>query len=145
MIFYYIIVYWIILAKYFLIGELIRLLLRFSISRIEWHPYDALLQHSKSNIFLFPFQVILKCNINDSSFLFSQVYNMILITVCTYYAIMTRKVDLLKLYNKNIYCIIRMPRIFKIILIDMFACLAKKLFSEEKLKRILNSFYYELN
>ena len=41
------------------------------------------------------FQVILKCNINDSSFLFSQVYNMVLITVCTYYAIMTRKVPAL--------------------------------------------------
>ncbi|XP_040579714.2 LOW QUALITY PROTEIN: metabotropic glutamate receptor-like [Lepeophtheirus salmonis] len=36
--------------------------------------------------------VILKCNVNDSSFLISQIYNMILITICTYYAIMTRKV-----------------------------------------------------
>lgn len=37
-------------------------------------------------------EVILKCNVNDSSFLISQVYNMVLITVCTYYAILTRKV-----------------------------------------------------
>ncbi|XP_023338104.1 metabotropic glutamate receptor, partial [Eurytemora carolleeae] len=37
-------------------------------------------------------QVILKCNINDSSFVISQVYNMLLISVCTVYAIKTRKV-----------------------------------------------------
>jgi len=37
-------------------------------------------------------QVILKCNVKDSSFLISQLYNMILITVCTFYAIRTRKV-----------------------------------------------------
>ena len=36
--------------------------------------------------------MILKCNVNDSSFLVSQVYNMLLICVCTYYAIKTRKV-----------------------------------------------------
>ena len=38
------------------------------------------------------FQVILKCSVNDSSFLISQVYNGVLICVCTYYAIKTRKV-----------------------------------------------------
>ena len=54
-------------------------------------------------------EVILKCNVNDSSFLISQVrtrrekaanfskaafqvYNMLLVTVCTFYAIKTRKV-----------------------------------------------------
>ncbi|KAH8391456.1 hypothetical protein KR215_004293, partial [Drosophila sulfurigaster] len=37
-------------------------------------------------------EVILKCNIQDMSFLFSQMYNMILITICTVYAIKTRKI-----------------------------------------------------
>ncbi|EDW52640.1 GM13020 [Drosophila sechellia] len=37
-------------------------------------------------------EVILKCKIQDMSFLFSQLYNMILITVCTIYAIKTRKI-----------------------------------------------------
>ncbi len=37
-------------------------------------------------------EVILKCNVNDSSFLISQVYNMLLISVCTFYAVKTRKV-----------------------------------------------------
>ncbi|XP_039233107.1 metabotropic glutamate receptor isoform X3 [Drosophila yakuba] len=37
-------------------------------------------------------EVILKCNIQDMSFLFSQLYNMILITICTIYAIKTRKI-----------------------------------------------------
>ncbi len=37
-------------------------------------------------------EVILKCNVDNSSFLISQVYNMLLIAVCTYYAIRTRKV-----------------------------------------------------
>merc|ERR1719410_1224893 len=37
-------------------------------------------------------QVILKCNINDAAFVISQVYSMVLITVCTFYAIKTRKV-----------------------------------------------------
>ena len=44
--------------------------------------------------FPLPFQVILKCNVNDSSFLISQVYNMLLLSVCTFYAIKTRKVCL---------------------------------------------------
>ena len=39
-------------------------------------------------------QVILKCNVNDSSFVISQVYNMVLITICTYYAVLTRKVTM---------------------------------------------------
>ena len=43
-------------------------------------------------LFFICLQVILKCNVNDSSFLISQVYNMVLISVCTYYAVMTRKV-----------------------------------------------------
>lgn len=38
------------------------------------------------------FQVILKCNVNDSSFMISQVYNMVLVSICTYYAVLTRKV-----------------------------------------------------
>lgn len=37
-------------------------------------------------------QVILKCRIKDSSFLVSLVYNMILICICTVYAIKTRKI-----------------------------------------------------
>lgn len=37
-------------------------------------------------------EVILKCNIQDMSFLFSQLYNMILITICTVYAVKTRKI-----------------------------------------------------
>ncbi|XP_037956983.1 metabotropic glutamate receptor-like [Teleopsis dalmanni] len=37
-------------------------------------------------------EVILKCKIQDMSFLFSQLYNMILITICTIYAIKTRKI-----------------------------------------------------
>ncbi|XP_059491291.1 metabotropic glutamate receptor isoform X2 [Neocloeon triangulifer] len=37
-------------------------------------------------------QVILKCKIHDSSFLISQVYNMLLITICTVYAVKTRKI-----------------------------------------------------
>ncbi|KFM79254.1 Metabotropic glutamate receptor, partial [Stegodyphus mimosarum] len=37
-------------------------------------------------------QVILKCSIRDSSFLLSLIYNMILITVCTVYAVKTRKI-----------------------------------------------------
>lgn len=37
-------------------------------------------------------QVILKCKIQDMSFLFSQLYNMILITICTVYAVKTRKI-----------------------------------------------------
>lgn len=37
-------------------------------------------------------QVILKCRIKDSSFLVSLVYNMMLICVCTVYAIKTRKI-----------------------------------------------------
>jgi len=37
-------------------------------------------------------EVILKCNVNDSSFVISQVYNMVLISICTYYAVLTRKV-----------------------------------------------------
>lgn len=37
-------------------------------------------------------QVILKCNIQDMSFLFSQLYNMLLIAICTVYAIKTRKI-----------------------------------------------------
>lgn len=36
--------------------------------------------------------VILKCNIQDKSFLFAQFYNMILVLVCTIYAIKTRKI-----------------------------------------------------
>jgi len=36
--------------------------------------------------------VILKCKIHDSSFLISQVYNMLLITTCTVYAVKTRKI-----------------------------------------------------
>ncbi len=48
--------------------------------------YDPLL------IVFLSFKVILKCNVNDSSFLISQLYNMLLISVCTYYAIKTRKV-----------------------------------------------------
>lgn len=36
--------------------------------------------------------VILKCNIQDMSFLFSQLYNMLLITICTVYAVKTRKI-----------------------------------------------------
>lgn len=38
------------------------------------------------------FQVILKCKIQDMSFLFSQLYNMLLITICTIYAVKTRKI-----------------------------------------------------
>ncbi|XP_069165254.1 LOW QUALITY PROTEIN: metabotropic glutamate receptor-like [Procambarus clarkii] len=37
-------------------------------------------------------QVILKCRINDSSFLLSLIYNMVLITTCTIYAVKTRKI-----------------------------------------------------
>lgn len=37
-------------------------------------------------------QVILKCKIQDMSFLFSQLYNMLLITICTVYAVKTRKI-----------------------------------------------------
>lgn len=37
-------------------------------------------------------EVILKCKIQDMSFLFSQLYNMVLITTCTIYAIKTRKI-----------------------------------------------------
>ncbi|XP_056645279.1 metabotropic glutamate receptor isoform X2 [Diorhabda sublineata] len=37
-------------------------------------------------------QVILKCKIQDMSFLFSQLYNMVLITTCTVYAVKTRKI-----------------------------------------------------
>ncbi|XP_022243237.1 metabotropic glutamate receptor-like isoform X2 [Limulus polyphemus] len=37
-------------------------------------------------------EVILKCRIKDSSFLISLVYNMILITICTVYAVKTRKI-----------------------------------------------------
>ncbi|XP_053968100.1 metabotropic glutamate receptor-like isoform X1 [Anastrepha ludens] len=37
-------------------------------------------------------EVILKCKMQDMSFLFSQLYNMILITVCTLYAVKTRKI-----------------------------------------------------
>lgn len=37
-------------------------------------------------------QVILKCKIQDMSFLFSQLYNMVLITICTVYAVKTRKI-----------------------------------------------------
>lgn len=37
-------------------------------------------------------QVILKCKINDSSFVVSLVYNMFLITTCTVYAVKTRKI-----------------------------------------------------
>lgn len=37
-------------------------------------------------------QVILKCNIQDMSFLFSQLYNAILILVSTVYAVKTRKI-----------------------------------------------------
>jgi hypothetical protein len=37
-------------------------------------------------------EVILKCNVGSSSFLISQIYNVLLVTVCTYYAIQTRKV-----------------------------------------------------
>lgn len=40
----------------------------------------------------FPSQVILKCKIQDMSFLFSQLYNMLLITICTVYAVKTRKI-----------------------------------------------------
>ncbi|XP_018013510.2 metabotropic glutamate receptor [Hyalella azteca] len=37
-------------------------------------------------------EVILKCRIKDSSFMVSLVYNMVLITTCTIYAIKTRKI-----------------------------------------------------
>lgn len=37
-------------------------------------------------------QVILKCKIQDMSFLFSELYNMVLITICTVYAVKTRKI-----------------------------------------------------
>lgn len=37
-------------------------------------------------------EVILKCKIQDMSFLFSQLYNMLLITICTIYAVKTRKI-----------------------------------------------------
>ena len=37
-------------------------------------------------------QVILKCRIEDSSLLFSQVFNVLLIIVCTVYAVKTRKI-----------------------------------------------------
>lgn len=37
-------------------------------------------------------QVILKCNIRESSFLISLIYNMFLITTCTVYAVKTRKI-----------------------------------------------------
>ena len=37
-------------------------------------------------------QVILKCNKQDMSFLFAQLYNMLLITICTIYAVKTRKI-----------------------------------------------------
>ncbi|XP_022245723.1 metabotropic glutamate receptor-like [Limulus polyphemus] len=37
-------------------------------------------------------QVILKCRIKDSSFLISLAYNMFLITICTVYAVKTRKI-----------------------------------------------------
>ena len=44
--------------------------------------------------FPLPFKVILKCNVNDSSFLISQIWNMLLLSICTFYAIKTRKVCL---------------------------------------------------
>ncbi|XP_067129619.1 metabotropic glutamate receptor [Centruroides vittatus] len=37
-------------------------------------------------------EVILKCKIEDSSFLVSLLYNMVLITTCTIYAVITRKI-----------------------------------------------------
>ncbi|KAG8197940.1 hypothetical protein JTE90_020316 [Oedothorax gibbosus] len=37
-------------------------------------------------------KVILKCSIRDSSFLVSLIYNMLLITICTVYAVKTRKI-----------------------------------------------------
>ena len=37
-------------------------------------------------------QVILKCRIEDSSLLFSQIFNVLLIVVCTVYAVKTRKI-----------------------------------------------------
>lgn len=37
-------------------------------------------------------QVILKCNIQDMSFLFSQLYNAVLIVIATVYAVKTRKI-----------------------------------------------------
>ncbi len=37
-------------------------------------------------------QVVLKCRIEDSSFLLSQVFNVLLIVICTVYAIKTRKI-----------------------------------------------------
>lgn len=37
-------------------------------------------------------QVILKCNIQDMSFLFSQLYNALLILISTVYAVKTRKI-----------------------------------------------------
>ena len=37
-------------------------------------------------------QVILKCRMENSSFLISQIFNVILIIVCTIYAIKTRKI-----------------------------------------------------
>ncbi|KAF2367008.1 GPCR family 3 nine cysteines domain, partial [Trinorchestia longiramus] len=37
-------------------------------------------------------EVVLKCRIKDSSFMVSLVYNMVLITTCTIYAIKTRKI-----------------------------------------------------
>lgn len=36
--------------------------------------------------------VILKCKMSDMSFLFSQLYNIILVTICTIYAFKTRKI-----------------------------------------------------
>lgn len=37
-------------------------------------------------------QAILKCRMEDSSFLLSQVFNVLLIVVCTVYAVKTRKI-----------------------------------------------------
>lgn len=37
-------------------------------------------------------QTILKCRMEDSSFLLSQVFNVLLIAVCTVYAVKTRKI-----------------------------------------------------
>jgi metabotropic glutamate receptor 2/3 len=37
-------------------------------------------------------QAVLKCRMEDSSFLLSQVFNVLLIVICTVYAVKTRKI-----------------------------------------------------
>ncbi|CAF1662400.1 unnamed protein product, partial [Didymodactylos carnosus] len=52
------------------------------------------LGYEQPNVNLIPYErlVIVKCNMNKHSFLFSLIYNAFLISICTVYAVRTRKV-----------------------------------------------------